>query len=128
MLRLSYFVILDGEAGCRGKSHISALFQHLRIGFKLALEAIAHRDLLVVGYLDAVDQPLDECAGQRTVGLDLRGVLFQRPVLLNLRIHRPQTVLQLLHFHGEVGNAAFVLFLVVEIFILGKNALDEAFI
>ena len=50
------------------------------------MEAIAHRDLLVVGYLDAVDQPLDECAGQRTVGLDLRGILLQRTVLLNLRI------------------------------------------
>ena len=35
-----------------------------------------------MGYLDAVDQPLDECAGQRTVSLDLRGILFQRPVLL----------------------------------------------
>ena len=81
-----------------------------------------------MGYLNAVDQPLDECAGQRTVGLDLCGVLFQRPVLFNLRIHRPQTVLQLSHFHGEVGNAAFVLFLVVEIFLLGKNTLDEVFI
>ena len=81
-----------------------------------------------MGYLDAVDQPLDKCAGQRTVGLDLCGVLFQRPVLLKLRIHRSQAVLQLLHFHGEVGNAAFVLFLVVEVFILGKNTLDEVFI
>ena len=116
------------RGGCRGRSHISALFQHLRIGFKLALKAIAHRDLLVVGYLDAVDQPFNECAGQPTVGLDLRGILFQRPVLLNLRIHRPQAVLQLFHFHGEVGNAAFVLLLVVEVFILGENTLDEVFI
>ena len=100
--------------------------QHLRIGFKLALKAIAHRDLLVVGYLDAVDQPFNECAGQPTVGLDLRGILFQRPVLLNLRIHRPQAVLQLFHFHGEVGNAAFVLLLVVEVFILGENTLAQA--
>jgi len=104
------------------------LFQHLRIGFKLALEAIAHRDLLVVGYLDAVDQPLDECAGQRTVSLDLRGILFQRPVLLCLSIHRSQAIFQLFHFHGEVGNAAFVLLLVVKVFILGENALDEVFI
>ena len=104
------------------------MFQHLRIGFKLALEAIAHRDLLVVGYLDAVDQPLDECAGQRTVGLDLCSILLQRPVLLDLRIHCPQAVLQLLHFHGEIGNAAFVLLLVVKVFILGENALDEVFI
>ena len=104
------------------------MFQHLRIGFKLALEAIAHRNLLVVGYLNAVNQPLDKSAGQRTVGLDLCGVLFQRPVLLNLRIYRSQAVLQLLHFHGEVGNAAFVLLLVIEVFILGKNTLDEVFI
>ena len=81
-----------------------------------------------IPYLDAVDQPLDECAGQRTVGLDLRGILLQRPVLLNLRTHRPQAVLQLLHFHSEVGNAAFVLLLVVEVFILGKNTVDEVFI
>ena len=104
------------------------MFQHLRIGFKLALEAVAHRDLLVVGYLNAVNQPLDECAGQRTVGLDLRGILFQRPVLFSFSIHRSQAVLQLLHFHGEVGNAAFVLFLVVKVFLLGKNTLDEVFI
>ena len=104
------------------------MFQHLRIGFKLALEAIAHRDLLVVGYLDAVDQPLDECGGQRTVGLDLRGILFQRPVLFSFSIHRSQAVLQLLHFHGEVGNAAFVLLLVIEVFILGENALHKIFI
>lgn len=47
----------------------------------------------ITGYLNAVDQSLDECAGQRTVGLDLCGVLFQRPVLLNLRIYRSQAVL-----------------------------------
>ena len=81
-----------------------------------------------MGYLDAVDQPLDECAGQRTVSLDLRGILFQRPVLLCLSIHRSQAVLQLFHFHGEVGNAALILFLVVEVFILGKNALHKIFI
>ena len=81
-----------------------------------------------MGCLDAVDQPLDECAGQRTVGLDLRGILLQRPVLLKLRIYCPQAVLQLLHFHGEIGNAAFVLLLVVKVFILGENALDEVFI
>ena len=104
------------------------MFQYLRIGFKLALEAIAYRDLLVVGYLNAVDQPLDECAGQRTVGLYLRGILFHRPVLLGFGIHRPQAVLQLLQFHGEVGNVVFVLLLVVEVFILGKNALHKVFI
>ena len=49
-------VVLNGDGVCRGQSHISALFQHLRIGFKLALEVIAHRDLLIVGYLNAVDQ------------------------------------------------------------------------
>ena len=77
-----------------------------------------------MGYLNAVNQPLDKSAGQRTVGLDLCGVLFQRPVLLNLRIYRSQAVLQLLHFHGEVGNAAFVLLLVIEVFILGKNTFN----
>ena len=81
-----------------------------------------------MGYLDAVDQPFNECAGQRPVGLNLCGILFQRPVLLCLSIHRSQAVLQLLHFHGEVGNAAFVLLLVVKVFILGENALDEVFI
>ena len=81
-----------------------------------------------MGYLDAVDQPLDECAGQRTVSLDLRGILFQRPVLLCLSIHRSQAILQLFHFHGEVGNAAFVLLLVVKVFILGENALHKVFI
>ena len=81
-----------------------------------------------MGYLDAVDQPLDESAGQRTVSLDLHGILFQRPMLLGFGIHRPQAILQLLHFHGDVGNAAFVLLLVVKVFILGENALDEVFI
>ena len=81
-----------------------------------------------MGYLNAVDQSLDKCAGQRTVGLDLCGVLFQRPVLLCLSIHRSQAILQLFHFHGEVGNAAFVLLLVVEVFIFGKHTLDEVFI
>ena len=75
-----------------------------------------------------VDQPLNERTGQRTVGLDLCSILFQRPVLLGLGIHCPQTVLQLFHFHGKIGNAAFVLFLVVEIFILGENALNKVFI
>ena len=87
-----------------------------------------HRDLLIMGYLDAVDQSLDKSAGQRTVGLDLRGILFQRPVLLCLSIHRSQAILQLFHFHGEVGNAVFVLLLVVEIFLFGENTLDEVFI
>ena len=81
-----------------------------------------------MGYLDAVNQTVNEYAGQRTVGLDLRGILLQRPVLLNLCIYCPQAVLLLLHFHGEIGNAAFVLLLVVKVFILGENALDEVFI
>ena len=45
--------------------------------------------------LDAVDQPLDECAGQRPVGLDLCGILFQRPVLLDVYKRQNEAIIRL---------------------------------
>ena len=75
-----------------------------------------------------VNQSFNQSGGQFPVSFDAFRVPRQRPVLLDLLVHSSQTIFQLFNFQSNVSNLAFVLFLVVKVFILGKNALDKVLI